>query len=79
MKGELDKLMVQVINRLYEQDNSITENKFTTDRVDRMYQAMKEDVKRHETLCYELATKFEAQHIVLLDLASNIEALKTYT
>ena len=33
---------------------------------------------RHETLCYELATKFEAQHNVLLDFAENIESLKTY-
>ena len=42
-----------------------TTAKFATERVDRMYQAMKADVIRHETLCYELATKFEAQHDVL--------------
>jgi hypothetical protein len=40
---------------------------------------MKEDVKRHETLSYELACKFEEQHKVLLSYAENIESLKTYT
>jgi len=40
---------------------------------------MKVDVRRHESLCFELATKFEAQHSVLVSFASNIEALKAYT
>ena len=42
-----------------------------------MYQAMKGDVRRHETLCYELVTKFEQQNELLLQFNENIEALKT--
>ena len=49
----------------------------TSERIDRMYQAMKGDVRRHETLCYELATKFEQQNELLLQFNENIEALKT--
>jgi hypothetical protein len=49
-----------MLDRLADQDNNITEVMYTSDRIDRMYQAMKADVLRHETLCYELATKFEA-------------------
>jgi hypothetical protein len=30
-----------------------------------MFEAMKEDIKRHETLCFEIARKFEIQHDVL--------------
>jgi len=43
-----------------------------------MYTAIKVDVQRHETLCYELATKFESQHLFLSEFAQNIESLKTY-
>ena len=39
---------------------------------------MKTDLTRHETLCYELAKKFELQAVLLLDITSSIEALKTY-
>jgi hypothetical protein len=31
-----------------------------------MYDAMKEDILRHETLAFELALKFDAQHDLLL-------------
>jgi hypothetical protein len=48
------------------QDQNFTEAKYVSDRVERMYKAMKSDLGRHETLCYELANKFEAQHDVLL-------------
>jgi len=53
--------------------------KYTSERIDRMYQAMKTDVRRHETLCYELATKYETQYSALKDIAKSIEALKAYT
>ena len=43
-----------------------------------MYQCMKEDVLRHETLSYELAHKFESQHEILLQFAAHIEALKSH-
>jgi hypothetical protein len=42
-----------------------------------MYDRMKKDVIRHETLCYELATKFEQHLTFMLKLTDNIEALKT--
>ena len=42
------------------------EAKYGYERIDRTYQAMKEDVVRHETLCFELARKFEQQHDVFL-------------
>ena len=44
-----------------------------------MYQAMKVDLRRHETLCYEIATKFETHHNLLKDLTDHVETLKTYT
>jgi len=57
----------------------VNEVKYQTNRIDRMYQAMKLDVRRHETLSYELACKFEEQHKVLISYAEHIESLKTYT
>jgi hypothetical protein len=35
------------------------EAKTTTERVETNYRAMKKDVVRHETLCFELAKKYE--------------------
>jgi hypothetical protein len=52
--------------------------KYTVDRIDRMYGRMKTDVIRHETLCFEIARKFEAQHEVLTQLTDSTESLKTY-
>ena len=59
-------------------DNKITEEGYSFDRIQRVYTAMKADVRRHETLCFELAQKFEAQHTILMEYAENIECLKTY-
>ena len=42
-----------------------------------MYDRMKKDIVRHETLCYELAAKFEQQMKFMLKLTDNIESLKT--
>jgi len=55
-----------------------TENKYAMERIDRMYGRMKEDVSRHETLCYEIANKFEIQHDILTQVTENIGALKTF-
>jgi hypothetical protein len=44
----------------------IIEAKYVSDRVERMYKSMKDDLGRHETLCFELANKFEVQNDVLL-------------
>ena len=44
----------------------------STERQDRMYDAMKEDINRHETLCFELAMKFEEQNNYLVDLQDHI-------
>jgi len=49
-----------------EQDTMAQEAKFGCERIDRMYQAMKKDVVRHETMCFELAKKFESQHEVFV-------------
>jgi hypothetical protein len=57
-------------NHVYEttckNDTMAMEAKYGCERIDRMYRAMKKDVCRHETLCYELADKFEKQHDVFL-------------
>ena len=31
-----------------------------------IFENTKGDIRRHETLCYEIGTKFEAQHEVLM-------------
>jgi hypothetical protein len=56
-----------------------TETKFKVDRIDRMYERMKTDIGRHETLCFELATKFNEQHDVIIKLSETMESLKTYS
>lgn len=53
------------------------EAKYGCERVDRMYRAMKKDVIRHETVCWEMATKLESQHQVFVQLAENVNALKS--
>ena len=60
MKKELGKIGTQCMEKLVEQDSAINECKFTTDRIDRMYGRMKDDIIRHETLCFEIAKKFES-------------------
>ena len=69
------KLVMKSVNG---QDEMAIETKYLVDRVDRMYLRMKTDVKRHETLCFELADKFEKQHDVICQVIDNIEILKTY-
>jgi hypothetical protein len=49
------------------------ESKVST--IDKIYTKMKDNVTRHETLCYELATHFEAQHDVMWQINEKIEAL----
>lgn len=44
-----------------------------------MYQRVKEDFVRHETLAFELATKFEHQHTAVSKIIESVEHLKTYT
>jgi len=51
----------------------------TLGAIDKIYSKMKDNVTRHETLCYELATHFEAQHDVMWQINEKIEALQTYT
>ncbi len=44
-----------------------------------MYERMKVDVGRNETLCFELATKFYHQFDAINQLTESIEALKSYS
>jgi hypothetical protein len=39
---------------------------------------MKIDVGRHETLCFELAQKFDQQYEVICNLTNSMESLKNY-
>jgi hypothetical protein len=55
LKEELEKVLTKVLGSLEEQDNNATETNYTVNRIDRMYERMKVDVGRHETLCFELA------------------------
>ena len=55
----MEKLSVRVLEKINEFDNLILTTAFRTDRIDRMHQAMKSDVSRHEALAYEIAAKFE--------------------
>ena len=79
MKKELNKLLTKVLESVARQDNSATETKYMVDRVDRMYERMKTDIGRHETLCFELACKFIEHHEVIVKLSETMESLKTYT
>lgn len=62
---ELDKLQTKVFSQLCEQDALSMEIKYACERIDTTYQAMKKDVARHETLCFEIARKFEGHHDVM--------------
>ena len=62
-----------------ESENLAVEQKYGIERVDRMYNRVKEDVGRHETLCYEIAMKFTQHHDMMIQLGENVAALKTYT
>jgi hypothetical protein len=42
------------------------EAKYASERIEMNYQAIKKDIGRHETLCFELATKFEHTHEVFV-------------
>ena len=54
------------------------ETQFTCEKIDKLFQGLKVDTTRHETLCYELATKFDEQHHVLMEFVEQIESFKTY-
>ena len=59
-------------------ENMLVAMKITADRNNRMYEAMKADVMRHETLSFELASKFETHFDVFNQVCENIEALKSH-
>ena len=79
LKKEIGTLYKHVLTTLNDQDIKATESNYTIQRVDRMYRRMKNDITRHETLCYELATKFEQHHNVMAELGQNIDSIKNYT
>ena len=54
-----------------------TESKCET--IKHIFDNTKGDIRRHETLCYELGTKFESHHEMLMQIVDNIESLKNYT
>ena len=66
MKKELGKIQTKVFTHISQQEALAVEQKFSIDRVDRMYRRIKDDVIRHETLSYEIATKFEQHHDVMI-------------
>jgi hypothetical protein len=78
LRDELAKLLTRVLTSLEDQDNQATSTLYTVSRIDRMYDRMKGDVVRHETLCFELATKFDQQYQVMCKMSDSIESLKTY-
>ena len=65
LKKELAKLQKKVFASVMSQDNAMFEAKLNTERIDRMYKVVRDDIMRHETLCFELATKFDAQNDLL--------------
>jgi hypothetical protein len=59
LNEQLSGLLTKVLTSLEDQDNIVTSSNYMVSRIDRMYDRMKDDVCRHETLCFELATKFD--------------------
>ena len=78
MKTELGKLQTKFYTYMSAQETSRTEQKYAIERVDRMYTRIKDDITRHETLCFEIANRFEEQHSVMTQVGDNIETLKTH-
>jgi phage regulator Rha-like protein len=78
LKKEIGKILKMVMESVFKTENLALESKYICDRIDRMYLRIKEDVGRHETLCFEIADKFEKQHDVLMQLIENAEDFKTY-
>ena len=60
----MEKLTTRIMDKIYEFDNILLTTGFRSDRIERMHQAIKTDVGRHEVLCYEIAQKFENQNAV---------------
>jgi hypothetical protein len=54
----LDSLQHKFTSKISELDELLTTSSFRVERIDRVYQAMKKDVLRHEALTYEMASKF---------------------
>ena len=48
------------------------------DSIKSQYEQINQDIMRHETMCYEIACKFEHQHDVIDTIVENIETLKSY-
>jgi methyl-accepting chemotaxis protein len=78
-KTESKNIVTKVMESLQKQEVTVSEVSFTVDRANRMYQRIKEEMVRHETLCFELAEKFEAQHDLICQVCNNMDALKDYT
>ena len=59
IKSEMKKVVQMVSEELADQRAITLSNKFIIETNNRMYNRMKEDICRHEQLCYEIATKFD--------------------
>jgi SMC interacting uncharacterized protein involved in chromosome segregation len=62
---EINSTQTKVFSQLCEQDALSMEIKYACERIENTYQSMKKDVARHESLCFEIARKFEGHHDVM--------------
>lgn len=73
--NEVKKVQTSMYSQLGDQESTFLQQKFTIDRIDRVFKAMTDDVKRHETLFGEIANKFEKQHGQIKTVGNDIDKL----
>ena len=73
--NEVKKVQISMFNQLSEQETTFIQQKFTIERIDRVFKAMTDDVKRHETLFVETANKFEKVQGQFKNTATEVEKL----
>jgi len=72
------QLTAETSNRLSQTDGKSVEMKTMVDSIKSQYDLINQDLMRNETMCYEIACKFEHQHEVIDAVVENIETLKSY-
>jgi flagellar basal body-associated protein FliL len=60
VQEKVDELRFAIIERLDSQDARMIATEAVCENIKKIFQNTKGDIRRHETLCYEIGTKFEA-------------------
>ena len=65
-EAKIVDLTEEIYKRLNEKDATMVDMQSDAGKVESQFHGIKEDIQRHETMCYEIASKFENQHDVII-------------